>query len=281
MTIFSATLQSPLIRQYSKSIVDATIYLYRRISSELLPTPTKAHYTFNLRDLSKVFQGILGVAPNCILLIFWNCLTFTSTDIVRKDQLLRLWLHECQRTFGDRLVNDQDRFHFFRLLDAASRSHFNDEEFQRVDVLQVAPRLLFGSFAGDLSQRAYKDIDPDSEHVKKALAEILEDYSLFSPMGGSRTNQQLILFDYAVQHIARICRIVSQVQYLFWKITKPNDSAFGARFVDRASWKWTRKFDKTVRLHVRMYSFPSGHQTDIWGGRMERGNEETGTKNWC
>ena len=40
-------------------IVQATISLYYTISKELLPTPAKSHYTFNLRDVSKVFQGIL------------------------------------------------------------------------------------------------------------------------------------------------------------------------------------------------------------------------------
>lgn len=56
---------------------------------ELLPTPAKSHYTFNLRDLSKVFQGTLMVAPS-------SCPS--------RDVLLRLWVHESCRVFHDRCV---------------------------------------------------------------------------------------------------------------------------------------------------------------------------------
>ena len=43
----------------SDAVVAASSAVYHTISNELLPTPMKPHYTFNLRDLSKVFQGCL------------------------------------------------------------------------------------------------------------------------------------------------------------------------------------------------------------------------------
>ena len=43
--------------------VASTVDLFTRITEGLLPTPAKFHYTFNLRDISKVFQGILMCKP--------------------------------------------------------------------------------------------------------------------------------------------------------------------------------------------------------------------------
>lgn len=47
----------------SDKIVISTIQIYNIIKSskELLPTPAKSHYIYNLRDISKVFQGIARV----------------------------------------------------------------------------------------------------------------------------------------------------------------------------------------------------------------------------
>ena len=43
-----------------EKIVNSTLDLYKKIcmSKELLPTPSRGHYTYNLRDLSKVFMGL-------------------------------------------------------------------------------------------------------------------------------------------------------------------------------------------------------------------------------
>jgi hypothetical protein len=44
----------PDVKLLAKATVDSSIELYEKISAEMLPTPAKSHYTFNLRDLSKV-----------------------------------------------------------------------------------------------------------------------------------------------------------------------------------------------------------------------------------
>lgn len=43
------------IEKLASPVVKATIEMYTTITRDLLPTPTKSHYTFNLRDISKVF----------------------------------------------------------------------------------------------------------------------------------------------------------------------------------------------------------------------------------
>jgi len=47
----------------SEKMVVSTIQIYNtiKLSKELLPTPAKSHYIYNLRDISKVFLGIARV----------------------------------------------------------------------------------------------------------------------------------------------------------------------------------------------------------------------------
>lgn len=49
------------LEKLSASIVKTTVEVYLKMKEKFLPTPKKSHYTFNLRDISKVFQGILQI----------------------------------------------------------------------------------------------------------------------------------------------------------------------------------------------------------------------------
>ena len=39
-------------------IVDSCHCVYTAVADNLKPTPSKSHYTFNLRDISKIIQGV-------------------------------------------------------------------------------------------------------------------------------------------------------------------------------------------------------------------------------
>lgn len=57
-TIFGNFLErfSADCKALAEPIVAATVGMYNTILADLRPTPAKSHYTYNLRDLSKVFQ---------------------------------------------------------------------------------------------------------------------------------------------------------------------------------------------------------------------------------
>jgi dynein heavy chain len=59
--------------------VSATLEVYGTMLKEMLPTPAKQHYMFNMRDVSKVFQGIC------------QC---TRESLPKIDDLAKVWLHE-------------------------------------------------------------------------------------------------------------------------------------------------------------------------------------------
>ncbi|XP_060806154.1 dynein axonemal heavy chain 1-like [Amyelois transitella] len=164
----------------------ATIEIFQSLVEELLPTPAKSHYTFNLRDLSKVFQGMLMMDP---------------AAVKEEDDVIRLWYHEHQRVYQDRLVNDEDRKWFLQLLNKKIRT-----EFGRPSNDVVGGRLmLFGDFMDiGADDRKYIEIT-DREEMDEILLHYMEEYNL-----STTVPLQLVLFEDAASHLCRIARIVRQ-----------------------------------------------------------------------
>ncbi|KAL8578358.1 hypothetical protein ACOMHN_031732 [Nucella lapillus] len=98
------------VKTIADVLTEATIEIYEVIVTKFLPTPAKIHYLFNLRDISRVFQGLLRAEKN-------------RHDT--REALTRLWTHECFRVFSDRLVNQKDRELFLVVLGDKLGSLFN------------------------------------------------------------------------------------------------------------------------------------------------------------
>ena len=69
-TIFSGILKGFLgtgfpdkVKNLEEAAVSSTIDIFNKIQEDLRPTPTKFHYLFNLRDVSKVVQGLCMTKP--------------------------------------------------------------------------------------------------------------------------------------------------------------------------------------------------------------------------
>lgn len=181
----------PIVEMGDK-LIQCSVEIYMAISLDLLPTPEKSHYIFNLRDLSKCVQGILQA---------------DSGIIIEQKQMLRLFYHECLRVYHDRLINNEDRTYFYRLLSEACMRYFKDDVFTLPDteVVENLPTMFFGDFiefSAPKEKRFYEEMT-DVSRIKHVLLEYLEDYC--TTYG---KNLSLIFFMDAVEHICRLCRIL-------------------------------------------------------------------------
>lgn len=103
-----------------------SVEIYGRMSTDLLPTPTKSHYIFNLRDLSKCIQGDVLYHSTVRLNTTITGVLQADPGIIRDHvQIYRLFCHECQRVFHDRLIDKTDKDYFNGILSEMSLKHFS------------------------------------------------------------------------------------------------------------------------------------------------------------
>ncbi|EFJ27757.1 hypothetical protein SELMODRAFT_94851 [Selaginella moellendorffii] len=191
----------PQVVKLRPPMIAATIDIYQTVQRELLPTPEKSHYTYNLRDLSKVFLG-LQFAP-------------AETDNVYK--IMRLWANECLRIFYDRLINDKDRDWFCELLAEMFEKHYKERygkvfaSFTHSEIKKgdSSPGNMKYFMAGDFmvpgADPAQYDEITDEEGLMRVMQAYLEDYNQVNTK-----QMNLVLFQFAIQHISRICRVIKQ-----------------------------------------------------------------------
>uniref|UniRef100_A0A670KJQ6 Dynein axonemal heavy chain 2 n=1 Tax=Podarcis muralis TaxID=64176 RepID=A0A670KJQ6_PODMU len=171
------------LKPLGNTITEATVELYNNVVQRFLPTPAKIHYLFNLRDISKVFQGMLRAHKD-----------FHDT----KASLTRLWIHECFRVFSDRLVDAADMETFIVLLSEKLGTHFD------LTLHNLCPNKRSPIF-GDFMRNVYEDLT-DMAVLKAEMERALGELNRTPGMVPMR----LVLFRDAIEHITRIVRVISQ-----------------------------------------------------------------------
>uniref|UniRef100_H0V315 Dynein axonemal heavy chain 2 n=1 Tax=Cavia porcellus TaxID=10141 RepID=H0V315_CAVPO len=173
------------VKPIGNVVTEATLDVYNTVVQRFLPTPAKIHYLFNLRDISKVFQGMLRANKD-----------FHDT----KASITRLWIHECFRVFSDRLVDATDMEAFVGIISDKLGSFF-DLTFHNLCPNRRPP--IFGDFLKE--PKVYEDLT-DLTVLKTAIENALNEYNL-SP---SVVPMKLVLFREAIEHITRIVRVIGQ-----------------------------------------------------------------------
>lgn len=102
-------------------------------------TAQNFHYEFNVRHLTNVFQGLLQAKQDAIK---------------EPENLIRLWVHECERIFGDRMVDAKDLAAYRALAAECSQKSFQKFNVKKYFGANPEP-LVFAQFVASLDDKLY------------------------------------------------------------------------------------------------------------------------------
>ena len=180
-----------------QKLVPITRKLWKITKEKMLPTPAKFHYVFNLRDLSRIWLGIIGTQSNVI-----------STPGIA----MMLWRHEISRILSDRFVSDVDKDWFDTEVISTVKKELGPEEGELVthtkyfvDFMRDAPEPT-GEEVEDADMELPKVYEPiDSfKPLEIRLKTFLEQYN--DILRGA--NMDLVFFPDAIINLIKISRII-------------------------------------------------------------------------
>jgi len=201
---FSASEFNPECQTIVGKLTNATIELWKRTKAKMLPTPAKFHYIFNMRELSRVFQGVLLTPKDTVKT---GGQQVPSTD--QALNLLRLWKHECGRVFADKLTSNSDKDWYTQTMEevleaafgsalaAAVKEEYFFVDFFRADVFDDDDVLI------EAAPKIYESggtLDNVRQRVKMFMGKNNEENPL--------RKLDLVLFEDALRHLIRISRII-------------------------------------------------------------------------
>lgn len=177
------------IKLLSEPLSIATLSLFKNISEQFLPTPAKSHYVFNMRDMSKVIQGLYQV---------------NRFYIDNKVSIYRVWVHESLRVYYDRLVSEEDRVNLKKLISEQLELNLlsNMNECSNENGQETIFVDFFDEQQG--SSNVYKEVmSNERASLKKICEDKLKEYN-----ERNRSAMNIVLFQEAVSYLCKIHRII-------------------------------------------------------------------------
>jgi dynein heavy chain len=145
-TIFAAFLNKHFsrfkgtIQELVAPVIKSALSLHGEVEKTFRKTALNFHYEFNVRHLTNIFQGLLVAKPEAIK---------------EPDQLIKLWLHESERVYGDRLVNTEDLNKYRFLAADITKKSFGKFNLTKYFTQPTPEPLIFAYFVGGLDEKLY------------------------------------------------------------------------------------------------------------------------------
>uniref|UniRef100_G1N2L4 Dynein axonemal heavy chain 5 n=1 Tax=Meleagris gallopavo TaxID=9103 RepID=G1N2L4_MELGA len=188
------------VKEILSKLVPLTRRLWQVTKLKMLPTPAKFHYVFNLRDLSRIWQGMLN----------------TTSEVINEPKvLIKLWKHECKSVIADRFTTLED----VKWFDAAV-AKLIEEEFQgKTTLLNPEIDAFFVDFLRDVPQRTGKVVS--DSHFDLRIPKIYEPVYCFRQLRNRLnmflqtynenvrgTGMDMVFFEDAMVHLVKISRVI-------------------------------------------------------------------------
>lgn len=170
------------VRNFSKELVESTITIFKKCLGQFLPTPAHVFYSFNLRDVMRVFPMIYLADVKSLA---------TTVD------LTKMWMHEVHRVFYDRLNNEDDKNTFVGFINEELKVLGFKEDYSS---MVGADRLIFGDFV--MQDSIYVQMT-DLSLLTARFNELLRAYN-----DENETKMNLILFLDGIEHVCRVSRVL-------------------------------------------------------------------------
>ncbi|XP_027742699.1 dynein heavy chain 5, axonemal-like isoform X3 [Empidonax traillii] len=189
------------ICKLASALVSTSRKVWQMTKEKMLPTPAKFHYIFNLRDLSRIWQGIL---------------TVTSDVCQSISVLVALFQHECRRVIADRFISQSDKDWFEDTLEKIVSVEHGENliedkstELYFVDFLHDVPENT-GDEPDDAELKAPKIYEPipSLDYLAERLQMFMQQYN--ETVRGSKMD--LVFFKDAIIHLIKISRIIRTPQ---------------------------------------------------------------------
>uniref|UniRef100_A0A8P4K4W9 AAA+ ATPase domain-containing protein n=1 Tax=Dicentrarchus labrax TaxID=13489 RepID=A0A8P4K4W9_DICLA len=183
---------NPEISDMVKCLVSAGRIVWQWTKVKMLPTPSKFHYIFNLRDLSRIWQGMLNImAEEC-------------NDI---PTLLALFKSECTRVIADRFICSEDRDWFEKAVTRVIQEHVDPSL-----VPELHPEPYFVDFLREAPEPTGEEEDDACFDAPKIyelfLSEKLMMYQAQHNEVVRGSSLDLVFFTDAMTHLVKISRII-------------------------------------------------------------------------